>query len=475
MDECKTKIICTLGPSSAKGTVIEEMLEAGMDVARLNFSHGDPEWHWKIAQLVRKKAQELGKPVALLQDLQGVKIRIGDVEDGKIELRAGQELEIFPGEGVTKATQIYVRYDELLKDVEEGEIILLDDGNLRLRVIDKTPKKLIAQVLEGGWLSSRKGVSFPNTRVSARTFTKKDQEDLRIGVAIGVDYVAVSFVRDAEDIVRIKEWMRKEKLPFIPIVAKIEKYEAVRSIEDICEVAEGIMVARGDLGVETSLEMVPVYQKKLMDTANKKGKIVVVATQMLESMRESPRPTRAEVTDVANAVLDGADALMLSAETAVGRYPVEAIRMMHALISNAERHFFSRIPVVYESRKIFPEAIVAGAVRTACDIQAKTIVVFTQSGFTAFLLSQLRPIIPVVAFTPDEKTFHQLAMIWGITPRLFPRGVDLGDLGCLREAERTLLQEKFVLPKDAVVFVASSPFLGSRNFIRLHRVGDPFG
>ncbi|MGQ9747867.1 MAG: pyruvate kinase, partial [Candidatus Caldatribacteriaceae bacterium] len=425
----KTKIICTLGPSSAKDTVVEEMIKAGMDVARLNFSHGDPEWHRKIAQLVRKKAQKLGKAVALLQDLQGVKIRIGDVEGGKIELKSGQEFEIFPGEGVTRATQIYVRYDELLKDVEEEEAILLDDGNLRLQVIDKTPKKLIARVLEGGWLYPRKGVSFPHTKISARTFTKKDQEDLRIGVEIEVDYVAVSFVRDAEDIVRVKEWINREKLPHLPIIAKIERHQAVHSIEDICEVAEGIMVARGDLGVETSLEMVPVYQKKLMDTANRKGKIVIVATQMLESMRESPRPTRAEVTDVVNAVLDGADALMLSAETAAGRYPVEATRVMHDLISNAEQHFFFRIPVVYENRGIFPEAIVAGAVHTACDIQAKTIVVFTQSGFTAFLLSQLRPIIPVVAFTPVEKTFHQLAMIWGIIPRLLPQGVDLEDFG----------------------------------------------
>ncbi|MCX7667469.1 MAG: pyruvate kinase [Atribacterota bacterium] len=469
----RTKIICTLGPSSADRTTIRAMIRAGMDVARLNFSHGELSWHREVAQAVREESRCFSKAVALLQDLQGVKIRIGEVENGAVELCAGKEIEVLPGDGGGTASRIYVRYEKLLEDVQDNEDILLDDGSLRLQVTGKAPGKLIAQVIEGGWLRSRKGVSFPGTRTSVRTFTEKDQMDLRVGVEIGVDYVAISFVKDAEDVIRIKEWMKKENLPFIPLIAKIEKYEAIRSIEEICEVAEGIMVARGDLGVETSLEMVPVYQKKLMDTANKKGKIVIVATQMLESMRESPRPTRAEATDVANAVLDGADALMLSAETATGRYPVEATRFMHSLVANAEEHFLTRIPVVYEPRGIFPEAIVAGAVRTACDIRARAIAVFTQSGFTAFLLSQLRPTIPVVAFTPNPETFQRLAMVWGVFPRMLPQVINIDDLHCLKKAEEVLLQEDFVHTGDPVVFVASSPFLGSGNLIRLHRIGDP--
>jgi len=469
----RTKIICTLGPASAERQTIREMICSGMDVARLNFSHGEPSWHRATARMVREEAERLGKAVAILQDLQGVKIRIGEVEGGAVELAEGQTVEVLPGEGLTTATRVYVRYERLLEDVQEGEAILLDDGNLRLQVTGKASTKLITRVLEGGTLRSRKGVSFPATRTSVRTFTEKDKRDLRVGAEIGVDYVAISFVKDAKDIERMKRWMQEKEIPPLPIIAKIEKHEAIQAIEEICEVAEGIMVARGDLGVEATLEMVPVYQKKLMDTANKKGKIVIVATQMLESMRESPRPTRAEATDVANAVLDGADALMLSAETATGKYPVEATRMMRALIANTEAHFFSRIPVVYEVRGIFPEAIVAGAVRTACDIRARALVVFTQSGFTAFLLSQLRPAIPVVAFTPSVQTFHQLAMVWGVLPRFLPQEVRLDDLHCLKNAEEVLLQENLVCPGDPVVLVASSPFLGSGNLIRLHRIGDP--
>ncbi|NSW76289.1 MAG: pyruvate kinase [Candidatus Atribacteria bacterium] len=469
----RTKIICTLGPSSGKREIIREMLRAGMNVARLNFSHGEISWHRAMAEMLRKEAHALSSSIGILQDLQGVKIRIGEVEGEQIELREGEVVAISAGDSPTTASHIYIRYDKLLEDIREGEILLFDDGNIQLQVTEKTPSKLIAQVLNGGWLRSRKGVSFPQTRTSVRTFTEKDKRDLLEGAKMGVDYVAISFVKDAEDILRVKTWMEENHLSPIPLIAKIEKHEAIRAIEDICDVAEGVMIARGDLGVETSLDMVPVYQKKLMDTANKKGRIVIVATQMLESMRESPRPTRAEVTDVANAVLDGADALMLSAETATGRYPVEATRMMHTLIANAEEHFFFRIPVVYEPRGIFPEAIVAGAVRTACDIQAKAIVVFTQSGFTAFLLSQLRPPVPVVALTPDSGTFYRLSMIWGVSPRMLPQEIRVDDLSCLRVAETMLLQEHLVHSGDPVVFVASSPFLGSGNLIRLHRIGDP--
>lgn len=471
----RTKIICTLGPRSSSREAIRAMIQAGMNVARLNFSHGDYDFHRTVARLVREEAEALGYPVALLQDLQGVKIRIGEVQGGEVELREGSVVEVRQGEGETTASCVYVRYEALLEDIAKGEEILLDDGNIRLEVVEEGEDKLLARVCEGGVVRSRKGVNFPQTKTSIRTFTPKDREDVKVGMAIGVDYVAVSFVKDAEDLMRIRRFLSQEGLPSFPLIAKIERREALGHIEEICEVADGVMVARGDLGVETPLEMVPIYQKQVMDAANKRGKIVIVATQMLESMREHPRPTRAEATDVANAVLDGADALMLSAETAMGRYPVEATKTMHALISAAENHLFSRIPVMYERKGIFPEAIVSGAVQTARDIQAKAIVVFTQSGFSALLLSQLRPAIPIIAMTPNGETYTRLALIWGVYPRLLPQRARIEDPGCLKEAEELLLQERWVRHGDAVVFVASSPFLGSGNVIRLHRIGDPLG
>lgn len=468
----RTKIICTLGPSSANREVLRDLMLAGMDVVRLNFSHGDHTFHREVVSLVREEAKALRKPIAVLADLQGVKIRIGDVEGGTTELQSGSVVEVFPGDGVTTSFRLYIRYEPLLQDLDVGEDILLDDGLLRLRVREKLPDRLLAEVLEGGVLRSRKGVHFPHTETSARTFTEKDRGDLQVAVELGVDYVAVSFVRDAEDIVRIQKWAQDNGLHLPPLIAKIERKEALEYAEGICDTVDGIMVARGDLGVEVPVEMVPVYQKMLVKLAKERGKIAIIATQMLESMRDSTSPTRAEATDVANAVLDGADALMLSAETAIGKYPVAATQMMHAVIEATEKHLASRIPSFYRPRGILPEAIVFGALQTACSVNARALVVFTHSGFTALVLSAFRPGMPVLALTPEETTCRRLALVWGVYPVFLEMPQETESVAMLQRAEELLLAERLAGPSDPIVFVASSPFLGYRNLIRLHRLGE---
>lgn len=471
----RTKIVCTIGPSSLKREIIRELICAGMDVARINFSHGDVSFYREAFCLVREEAEFLGKSVAILGDLQGVKLRIGEVEKGATELEDGTLVELFPQEGVSTSTRIFVPYEHLLEDIRVGEDILLDDGLLRLRVKEKFPDRVRAKVLVGGILRSKKGVHFPHSETSARTFTEKDREDLRVAVELGVDYVAVSFVRDAEDLLCVRQWAKEEGLPLPPLVAKIERKEALKNLEEICQVADGIMVARGDLGVEVPIETVPVYQKTMTELAKGEGKIVIIATQMLESMRDHTSPTRAEATDVANAVLDGADALMLSAETAIGKYPVETTRMMQEIISATEKHLFWRIPAFYRPRGIFPEAVVSGALKAAQDIKASVIIVFTHSGFTASILSSLRPSIPLLAVTPSRETYTKLALLWGVIPGFLPGSWGEGSFRLLQEVELVLWRRGLAKKGDSVVFVASSPFLGYRNLVRLHRVGDPLG
>ncbi len=443
-----------------------------MDVARLNFSHGDHAFHQKAAHLVREVSQELGKPVAILADLQGIKIRIGEVAGDGVELIPGSVIEMMPGEGVSTSKRLFVQYAPLLEDLKVGDDILLDDGLLKLQVIEKSWDALRVQVLEGGVLRSRKGVHFPKTETTVRTFTEKDKRDLEVAISLGVDYVAVSFVRDTRDIECIRKWAEGKSITLPPLIAKIERKEALERAKEITEVSEGIMVARGDLGVEVPVEMVPVYQKMLVELAKEKGKIAIIATQMLESMREAVCPTRAEVTDIANAILDGADALMLSAETAIGKHPVLATQVMHAVIGATEHYLASRIPAFYKPRGILPEAIVFGALQTACSVGAKALVVFTHSGFTALILSSFRPAMPIVALTPKEETYRRLALVWGVQPAFLDLPHEAESVALLKRAEELLLSWKIASPGDPVVFVASSPFLGYRNLVRLHRLGE---
>lgn len=468
----KAKIVCTIGPASQERETIRKMIENGMDVARLNFSHGSYEWFEEIIKAIRAEAKNTNKSIAILQDLQGIKIRVSDIENNEIQLDEGMKIEIYSGNELSTKDKLFISYPFLINDVNPGEEILIDDGVLKIKVIDKLKDRLIGEVIEGGTLKSRKGVNLPFTKTSISSFTEKDKVDLLFGVKMDLDYIAVSFVRNADDIEIIKRWAKQQNIVLPPIIAKIEKREAVKHIDEILDVTDGIMVARGDLGVELSAEEVPFYQKKLIDIANQRKKFVITATQMLESMTKHSRPTRAEASDVANAVLDGTDALMLSAETAVGKYPVEAVKTMSSIISFTEEKFSNKIITQFKVSKYFPEAIASGAVRVAQDIEAKAIVVFTHSGFSALLISKLRPSMPVVAFTPDEKVYRRLSILWAVIPMYIPKKTDVIDNLFLKETEIELKKLALVKDGDAVVFVASSPFLGNRNVIRLHRVGD---
>ncbi len=469
----KAKIVCTIGPSSEQRKIIHQMIENGMDVARLNFSHGNYECFKNVANIIREESKKLKKAVAILGDLQGIKIRISDVENNEALLQDGKIVEIYPGNELSNNKRIFISYPLLLEDVKPGDDILIDDGILKIKIIEKLKDRLMGRVIEGGVLKSRKGVNLPFTKTSISSFTEKDKSDLVFAIKLDVDYVAVSFVRNAHDIELIKKWAKEQNITLPPLIAKIEKKEAVEKIHEILDVTEGIMVARGDLGVELPPEEVPFYQKMLIDIANQRKKIVITATQMLESMREHSRPTRAEASDVANAVLDGTDALMLSAETATGRYPVESVKTMNSIISFTEKNLSDKIMTAFKVTKYFPEAIASGAVKVAQDIEAKAIVVFTHSGFSALLISKLRPLMPVIAFTPDEKVWRRLSLLWGIIPKHIPQKIDMIDNLFLKKTETELKNLNIVKNGDAVVFVASSPFLGNRNVVRLHKVGDP--
>ncbi|NTU42749.1 MAG: pyruvate kinase, partial [Nitrospirales bacterium] len=344
----KSKIVCTIGPASQNRRVIADLIRSGMDVARLNFSHGAHAEHQEALIHVRSEAARQRKTVSILQDLQGIKIRIGDIQDSSIILSEGDEIFLLPGREKSERGRIFISYPSLINDVMDGDTILIDDGQIRLSVTGRTKKSLKARVIEGGELKPHKGVNLPTTRTTLPGLTKKDKDDLELGLSLGVDYVALSFVRTADDIGSVKRWAKKRGFTLPPLIAKIEKPEALENIEEIMECVEGIMVARGDLGVEMPPEEVPIIQKRLIGLANKKGKLVITATQMLESMTEHSRPTRAEATDVANAVLDGTDALMLSEETASGAYPVEAVRMMDRIIRRTEEGLPQGIVSYYE-------------------------------------------------------------------------------------------------------------------------------
>ncbi len=467
----KAKIVCTIGPSTSTHKMIRSLIMSGMDVARLNFSHGDHQTQGNVAAIVRGEARKQKKVVSLLQDLQGIKIRLGDVEGESMLLKKGKEVSIFPGRDISTTEKLFISYPALLKDVKEGENIVIDDGLIKLTVVGKSPKSLRAKVMEGGVVKSKKGVNLPASKTSLHAFTVKDRSDLEFGLSLGVDYVAISFVRRPDDINIVLRWAKRKGITLPPLIAKIEKPEAIDNIEEIIEMVDGIMVARGDLGVEMPTEKVPIIQKMLIDLANKKGKLVITATQMLESMTKHTRPTRAEASDVANAVLDGTDALMLSAETASGKYPLESFKMMDTIIKYTEETLFHKIQSPYQPGNMFAEAIADGACNAARDIGAKAIVVFTISGFTARLLAKIKPEIPVIALTPDERALGQMPLYWGVTGKMIKRGNnEILDIDSMADIDRSLVKDGLVKKGDSIVFVASSPFLGKTNIIRLRKL-----
>jgi len=465
----KAKIVCTIGPASSSREILDSLVKNGMNIARLNFSHGDYEAHKKRFQLIKEISTQQKIPVAMLQDLQGVKIRVGTMEGGSVELKKGKTILLSPGEGIGNQNEIFISYPFLSREVKTGDKILLDDGLIQLIVIDKIKNSLKAKIIEAGILKDRKGVNLPGIKLSVSSFTEKDEQDLIFGIKMGIDYVAISFVREAGDIIKVKEWLKKRR-KYLPIIAKIEKPEALSNINEILSEVEGIMIARGDLGVEIPPEEVPLIQKSLILKANQKGKIVITATQMLESMTEHLRPTRAETTDVANAVLDGTDALMLSAETASGKYPVETLKMMDRIIRHTEH--LKSVDSAYRRGNIFAEAAADAACRAAEDIHAKVLVAFTQSGFTAMLLSKLRPKVPVIAMTPNEEIMRRVNLYWGIKPMIMKLPSTTDEM--ITGIERVLLTEKIVKKGDNIVITSSSPLStqSKTNFMKLHKIGE---
>ncbi len=472
------KIVCTIGPASNNDKTLGAMIREGMNVGRLNFSHGSHEDHRDMFLRIRRTALLLGRPVCVLQDLQGIKIRVTDVENGAVKLRTGQRLKIRQGEALSNEREIYISYPALLRDVKKGQRILIDDGIIVLNVIKKGRDYLEVRVKEGGILRSRKGVNLPESRISLKPFTDKDRDDLEFGLSLGVDYVALSFVMRAREVEEIKNWMRQRGQD-VPLIAKIERPEALREIDRIIALSDGIMVARGDLGVEVPTEEVPVLQKELVRKANEAGKLVIIATQMLESMREHTRPTRAEATDVANAVFDGADALMLSAETSSGLYPVQTVRMMKRIISTAEgRLFYTETGSRLDIQKVRPEsrisyAVADAALRAASDLGARCIVAFTRSGYTALLASKCKPSVPVVAFTPDERVMRRMALYWGVRPFLLEDLESTDEM--VRKVDSALVENSIARHGDIVVIISGSPIVGKKgktDLMKIHRVGE---
>lgn len=468
----RAKIVCTLGPASRSEAVVTRLIESGMDVARINFSHGTHAEHAESIRTVRRASKALGRPVAVLQDMQGPKIRIGSLA-APVDLEAGDRLVVTTQAVEGDRERISTTYERLPEDVNPGDRLLLDDGQIEFRVVGVEGPDVSCEVVVGGKLKANKGINLPGVAVSAPSITPKDLEDLAFGVSQGVDFVALSFVRDPSDVREAQEILAEAGVD-IPVIAKLERAEAVEKLDAILEAAGGVMVARGDLGVELSPEAVPVVQKQIISAANGVGKLVITATQMLESMTDNPRPTRAEASDVANAIFDGTDAVMLSGETAVGRYPVETVRMMARIVETAEESLLSREPVQRRrpSRGAlsFPDAIGYAAVTAAEGLQAKVIVAFTQSGFTARLISKRRPPMPIVAFTPHDHIRRQLCLCWGVQPRLIDLVPDTDRM--VDEVEARLLVEGQLARGDTMVILAGAPITAQAetNLLKLHRV-----
>ncbi|MBK7724667.1 MAG: pyruvate kinase [Dehalococcoidia bacterium] len=471
----RTKIVCTLGPASLQPETIAAMIRAGMDVARLNTSHGTLEEHVESVHLVREVSGRLGKPVAVLMDLSGPKLRTGDTESGRlIELSPGRELRLTNRAVAGNEHLLSVEYPRLTEDVMAGERILLDDGKLELEVLRSSPEGLDCRVITGGLLGPHKGVSFPATNLTTPALTERDRECIQAGLRAGVDYFGLSFVRDAADIARTREYIGSLGED-VPIIAKIERRQAVENLDAVLAEADGAMVARGDLGVELPPEDVPVQQRRIIAAAARNQIPVITATQMLESMIDSPRPTRAEASDVANAVWELCDAVMLSGETATGNYPVESVAMMDRIIRRAEAATaeFER-DVLAQPETDDHSLVVALAARriVESDPNMKAVVCFTNSGYTALLLSKVHPNAPIYAISPHETVTRRLALARGVIPLCSDLVGSSEEL--LRSVDQLLTERQHVADGEEVVVVASLPVSahGTTNFLKLHRIGE---
>lgn len=490
----RTKIVCTLGPATTSEERIEALARAGMDVARINFSHGTLEEHKQTIARVRAVSRRLGCAIAVLQDLQGPKIRTGALVGGaSVTLRDGQRFTITTQPLAGTAERGSTTYAALPQDVKPGDTILLSDGAIQLRVLAVSATDVTCEVVHGGTLAEHQGINLPGVAVSAPALTEKDRSDLAFGVGQRVDYVALSFVRRPEDVREAKALIADllsrspdsdGNLPeglhpsayaaqnTIPVIAKLEKPEAIERLDEILHESDGVMVARGDLGVEMPLERVPVVQKRVIARANALGIPVITATQMLESMVHSPRPTRAEASDVANAILDGTDAVMLSAETSVGEFPIEAVQVMDHIACETEGHWPAETIQAASSHQTLSYAVSAAACTLADSAHAALIAVFTRTGSSGQLISKQRPAAPIVAYTPFETVYQRLALWWGVLPRMSELMGSTEEL--ITWVDQRLQAERLARPGDEIVIMGGMPIAGKArtNFLKLHRVGD---
>ncbi|MBO9607506.1 MAG: pyruvate kinase [Paenibacillaceae bacterium] len=471
----KTKIVCTIGPSSESPEMLKKLITAGLNVARLNFSHGDFEEHGNRIRNIRTACRELNKTVAILLDTKGPEIRTGKLAVEPIELVQDETITLTTEEILGDASRISVSYRGLPNDVHVGSTILIDDGLIGLSVTAVRGSEIDCRIVNGGQIKSRKGVNVPGVKISLPGITEKDAADIVFGVEQGVDFIAASFVRKASDVLEIRELLEKHNASHIQIISKIENQEGVDNLDEILEVSDGLMVARGDLGVEIPAEEVPLVQKRMIKKCNYAGKPVITATQMLDSMQRNPRPTRAEASDVANAIFDGTDAIMLSGETAAGKYPLDSVQTMSRIAERAEsalehREIYNK--QTREQQTTVTEAISQAVANSALELEAKAIITATESGFTARMVSKYRPKAPIVAVTPNADVVRRLCLIWGVIPiqseeakttdEMFDRAVDCG------------VKEGLVKLGDVVIITAGVPVgrSGSTNLIKVHHVGE---
>ncbi|PZD94061.1 pyruvate kinase [Paenibacillus sambharensis] len=471
----KTKIVCTIGPASESLDNLKKLIMAGMNVARLNFSHGDFEEHGNRIKNIRQACAELGKSVAILLDTKGPEIRLGKLAEEPIELEQGDYIVLTTEEIQGDRNRVPVTYKNLPADVQVGSTILIDDGLIGLTVVDIQGTEVKCQIVNSGQIKSKKGVNVPGVHISLPGITEKDAGDIVFGIEQGVDFIAASFVRKASDVLEIRELLERHNAPHIQIISKIENQQGVDNLDDILEVSDGLMVARGDLGVEIPAEEVPLVQKQMIEKCNRAGKPVITATQMLDSMQRNPRPTRAEASDVANAIFDGTDAIMLSGETAAGKYPVESVLTMSRIAERAEsalhyREIFTKQANAQQTT--VTEAISQAVANSALDLNANAIITSTESGYTARMISKYRPKAPIIAVTPVEQVLRRLALVWGVIPALGTPAETTDEMFDI--AVQGAINTGLVRLGDTVVITAGVPVgrSGSTNLIKIHTVGD---
>jgi pyruvate kinase len=471
----KTKIVCTIGPSSESLENTKKLIKAGMNVARLNFSHGDFEEHGNRIINIRKANAELGTSVAILLDTKGPEIRLGKLKEEPIELNQGETITLTTEEILGDRNRIPVTYSNLPNDLTVGSTVLIDDGLIGLTVEEIQGTEILCRIVNSGPIKSKKGVNVPGVKISLPGITEKDANDIVFGIEQGVDFIAASFVRKASDVLEIRELLERHNAGHIQIISKIENQEGVDNLDEILEVSDGLMVARGDLGVEIPAEEVPLVQKNMIKKCNRVGKPVITATQMLDSMQRNPRPTRAEASDVANAIFDGTDAIMLSGETAAGRYPVESVQTMSRIAERAEgsleyREIFTKQANAQQTT--VTEAISQAVANSALDLKAKAIITSTQSGFTARMVSKYKPKSPIIAVTTDEKVMRRLSLIWGVLAVLGPEADTTDEM--FENAVKGGMSTGLLSLGDTVVITAGVPVgrSGTTNLIKIHHIGE---